>query len=104
MRRKNSTGQKRGLVEVWKRIFLTLEIDYWLCQLMISLNPTKIALSCRVIISTRRMILLFVQYSEIPWTLRIVFYMHNMYEKCVEKILRARKEALSRSEKVFFDN
>ena len=60
MRRKNSTAQKRGLVEVWKRIFLTLEIHYWLCQLMISLNPTKIALSCRVIISTCRMMVLFV--------------------------------------------
>ena len=30
--------------------------------------------------------------------------MHNIYEKCVEKILRAKKEALSRFEKGFFDS
>ena len=60
MRRKNSTCQKRSLVEVSKSLFLTVEIDSWLCQLMISLNPTKIALSCRIIISPCHMMLLFV--------------------------------------------
>ena len=60
MRRKNSTSQNISLVEVLKKLLLTVEIDSWLCQLMISLNPKKIALSCRIIISTCRMMVLFV--------------------------------------------
>ena len=57
MRRKNSTRQKRSLVEVWKKYFLTVEIDSWICQLMISLNRTQIAFSCRIIIFTCRVML-----------------------------------------------
>ena len=53
-------AKKGALLRSEKGFFLTLEIDSWLCQLMISLNPTKIALSCRVIISTCRMMVLFV--------------------------------------------
>ena len=32
----------------------------------------------------------------------IIFHMHNIYGKCVEKILRDKKEALSGFEKGFF--
>ena len=60
MRRKNSTNQNRSLVKFSKKYFLTLEMGCWLCQLMIFLNLTKIAFSCRIIISTCRMMLLFV--------------------------------------------
>ena len=42
MRRKDSTSQNRDLVKVWKELFLTFEIGFWLCQPMIFLNPTKI--------------------------------------------------------------
>ena len=81
---------------------MTVDIDSWLCQLMISLNPTKIALSCRIIISRCRMMFLFVLRDFLDPG--IVFHMHNMCGKCEEKILRAKKEALSRFEKGFFDN
>ena len=38
---------------VYKR---TKNLDFWLHRLMILLNPTKIAFSCRIINSTRRVL------------------------------------------------
>ena len=83
-----------------KNLVLSVEIYSWLCQLMNSLNPRKIALSCRIIISTCRMMVLFVLRDSLDP--KDVFYMQNMYEQFVEKILRAKKETLSRSEKGVF--
>ena len=51
---------KKEALSRFEKAFFTVEIDSCLCQLMISLNPTKIALSCRVIISTCRMMVLFI--------------------------------------------
>ena len=46
------SAKKEALLMFEKGFFLTVEIDSWLCQLMISLNPKKIAFSYRIIIST----------------------------------------------------
>ena len=41
-------------------------------------------------------------FSEIPWTLRTIFHMHNVIRKCIEVILRAKNEASLTFQKSFF--
>ena len=41
-------------------------------------------------------------YPKFAWTLRIIFYMHNVLRKCLDIILRTKKEASSKFQKSFF--
>ena len=52
MSKKQPTTQQWILIKVWKKLFLTVDIEFWLLRSMIFLKWTKMALSCRQIIVT----------------------------------------------------
>ena len=55
--KKQPTTQKWILIKVWKKLFLTVDVEFWLLGSMIFLKSTKMALSCRQIIFTSRVML-----------------------------------------------
>ena len=57
MCRKNFKSENVGLVQFRKKLFLTIEIGFWVCQAMLFLNPPNIAFSCGVAIFTCRVML-----------------------------------------------
>ena len=100
MHRKYCTSQKWSFTRFQKKIFLTLQIRFWLFWSVIlksrqnSLSPHANRLVC--VVWSHKL------YQTIPWILSNVFYMHNMSWKCTESILRDKNEASHASEKSFF--
>ena len=87
MRRKNFTGQKRSLIDFFKKQFLTALHPF---GVWFSKNRQK-WLSA-VAKSVLRVVWCWKLYQKIAWTPRNIFHMHNVPKKCIKHILRAKNE------------